>query len=103
MQEFYRQSDTQFNFAFGVLEKSKFDNLEYVDIHGYLKWNIVSFETEPGVDIKTGEYSQLIKSDVVKHHRCTNNDKQNFFDFYSLADGFLKEIFPNLQCFDDLN
>ena len=53
--ERYKQSDTEFNFAFGVIEKANFDP-QYVDIHGYLQWNLVSYEAEAVVDETTGEY-----------------------------------------------
>ena len=38
MTELYKNSDTQFNIAFGLQKKSSFDS-HYVDPHGYLEWN----------------------------------------------------------------
>ena len=57
--EVFKQEETQFNFAFGVIEKANFDP-KYVDIHGYLQWNLLAFETYSTYSATTGEYEQVL-------------------------------------------
>ena len=57
------------------MEKSNF-NPQYVDIHGYLQWNILAFETYSTYSDTTGEYEQNMKFDEIKYHRCTDDDRK---------------------------
>ena len=77
---------------------------QYVDIHGYLQWNAIAYKAENVLNITTDEGEQIFSFDEAKHHRCTSNDRKQYFyeQFYPLAARYMELALPTMQCFDDL-
>ena len=78
-EEFFNQTDTNFNVAFKVAKNYDWVAHE-VDIEGYLVWEVTNWNWVPLFDENGVQTGQNLFPETVGIHKCNDDDLKSFYE-----------------------